>query len=281
MRLAAFLGDRLRGLAEAQVVGGVAQYFLTVQGDGAESGEPLRYRVLHPSSGLVYPVSPSNSAPPEASSFSPGQTVGSVATPVRLDLPDTALPVELTHFSAVLDDGMVVLRWETANEVNNAGFDIEVRMNAAADFERVGFVGGAGTTIEAQSYSFRMRETAPGRYSFRLKQVDYDGAFAYSPVLEVDVEVDAPAEMSAAFPNPSASHVTLEFVLREARPVRLALYDVLGRRVGVAYEGSPGASVPVHVLIDASDLPSGVYVASLETRDGYGLGSPQRILIAR
>jgi hypothetical protein len=75
------------------------------------------------------------------------------------------LPVELTSFEVRLDGDAVQLRWTTASETNNAGFEV------------LHFVEGHGTTTEAQTYGFTAEELSAGRYVFRLRQIDYDGAF--------------------------------------------------------------------------------------------------------
>ena len=104
------------------------------------------------------------------------------------------VPVELTSFTARADYGVVELQWITATETNNQGFEIErARLRSSnyveASWERIGFVEGKGTTTEIQSYSFTDKPE-PGKYKYRLKQIDYDGTFAYSP--EVEAEVKAP-----------------------------------------------------------------------------------------
>ena len=109
--------------------------------------------------------------------------------------PPSMLPVELTSFAATADGGAVVLSWTTASETNNAGFEVEHRSGDAAGtamssvWQRLAFVEGRGTAVEAQTYGFRAEGLAPGTHRFRLKQVDYDGVFEYSPEVEVVVEV--------------------------------------------------------------------------------------------
>src|SRR5690606_32421823 len=103
-----------------------------------------------------------------------------------------ALPVELSSFTATLDGEAVVLRWETASETNNAGFEVEyaaveTRRGASLPWQRLAFVDGAGTTATAQTYAYRAEGLSPGRYAFRLRQVDFDGAFVYGPEVEVTV----------------------------------------------------------------------------------------------
>ncbi|MDX1439027.1 MAG: hypothetical protein R3284_03900, partial [Rubricoccaceae bacterium] len=97
-------------------------------------------------------------------------------------IPDGAIPVELTSFTArLLASGQAELSWATSSETNNAGFEVEHAIERNGAWETVGFVEGHGTTTEAQTYSFTSDVlTQGGIHRFRLKQVDYDGQFEYS-----------------------------------------------------------------------------------------------------
>ncbi len=91
-------------------------------------------------------------------------------------------PVELSSFKAVDKNGMAELSWTTASEINNSHFDVQRSIDGRS-FETIGVVKGMGTTNVAQSYSFAS-EIAEGMSNYyRLKQVDYDGAFELSNVL--------------------------------------------------------------------------------------------------
>jgi len=96
------------------------------------------------------------------------------------------IPVELTSFTASVNERDVILNWTTATELNNQGF--EIQRNSGNDFQVVGFVNGHGTTTETQEYSFTDAVTT-GSYSYRLKQVDFDGTFEYSDVVKVETGV--------------------------------------------------------------------------------------------
>ncbi len=64
----------------------------------------------------------------------------------------TIIPVELTSFTASVNDNDVNLNWVTASELNNSGFQVERK--STGEFEAIGFVPGFGTTSETRSYSF-------------------------------------------------------------------------------------------------------------------------------
>ena len=91
-----------------------------------------------------------------------------------------ALPVELLDFEAKrIDDHKVLLTWITATEKNNTGFEIEMSEDGQ-HFQKVAFVAGAGTSTAIKRYQWMVDHTKSAYY--RLKQIDFDGSFAYSNV---------------------------------------------------------------------------------------------------
>ncbi|MEL7360886.1 MAG: T9SS type A sorting domain-containing protein [Bacteroidota bacterium] len=170
------------------------------------------------------------------------------------------IPVELTSFDAVMDGEAVVLDWKTASETVNAGFEVQMRTGGSLEFRTLDFVEGAGTTTEAQAYSFRVADLQPGTYAFRLKQVDFDGAFEYSQEVEAKVAVQETHLLSEVYPNPFARQATLDLAVREAQAVTVTLYDALGRAVATLHDGWIEAGAALPMKIDATSLANGVYV---------------------
>ncbi len=176
--------------------------------------------------------------------------------------PTIPLPVELTSFTAAADGNAVVLRWRTESETGNAGFGVEIGSNGT--WREAAFVPGRGTTSEAHAYTYRAAGLAPGTYRFRLRQVDLDGAEQRSAVVEATVTPAGGAALSAPWPNPATTAAVVRATLATAGPVRLAVYDLTGRRVAVLHDGAMPAGTHA-VPIDAGGLPGGVYVVRLET----------------
>ena len=178
--------------------------------------------------------------------------------------PCDALPVELVSFSAKsIESGNVELAWQTASEINNAGFEIEYEIGSGL-FERLDFVPGHGTTTDPQSYTYTVSGLDPGRYTFRLKQIDLDGSFEYSSQVEAIVEVSGEFILKAAYPNPFNPSTTVSFAVSERQPVALKLYDTMGRQLSVLFEGTPEANSLQSVRVDGTNLASGTYVVTLE-----------------
>lgn len=178
-----------------------------------------------------------------------------------------SLPVALAGFSAErLGARAVALTWQTHGETDNAGFRVEYARGGEA-WQAAGFVEGQGTTPQHHAYRYVLDQLVPGIYRFRLKQIDVDGTFAYSPVVETVLELPGEYLFEPAFPNPFNPVTHLRFAVAERQPLTLALYDLAGRQVQVLYTGTPVAGALETVRLDASQLPSGTYVVRLTGRD--------------
>lgn len=181
---------------------------------------------------------------------------------------ETALPVELVAFNAQLDGNKVVLQWETASELNNAGFEVQWLSEEATPkseienqkWEALTFVEGYGTTEQPRQYSQRVDGLTPGHHRFRLKQVDYDGTFAYSPEIEVAVEVPGAYHLSAAYPNPFNPQTSFSLSVAQTQDVEVAVYDLQGREVALLHKGRMEAQTARTFRVEAHDLPSGLYL---------------------
>lgn len=172
------------------------------------------------------------------------------------------LPVELVSFEALRDGDTVELRWETASELNNAGFEVEHKTVSTLDdpWEVYGFVEGFGTTEVTQHYTHRISFLSPGKHRFRLKQVDYDGTFEYSPEVEVSIDVPGTFVLSPAYPNPFNPETTFSLSIAQGQEVQVAVYDVVGRQVAVLHRGFIASESSRTFRFDGANLPSGMYL---------------------
>jgi hypothetical protein len=173
------------------------------------------------------------------------------------------VPVELTSFTAAVSENNVVLNWITATETNNQGFEVQ-RQSGEGQFEKIGYVPGFGTTTETKAYSFTDSKIATGNYTYRLRQVDYDGTFEYSP--EVEIEIVAPAEyaLEQNYPNPFNPSTTIKYSIAEDGFVRLSVFNLLGEEVATLVNNTQKAG-RYEVQFNASELSSGVYIYTIET----------------
>jgi len=176
-------------------------------------------------------------------------------------LPAGTIPVELASFTASANKGNVTLDWSTATETNNNGF--EIQRSTTGEFFTIGFVQGNGTTTEMHEYSYVDRNLNAGSYSYRLKQMDYDGSFAYSSVVNVDVTAPVQFELAQNYPNPFNPSTTISFTIPQSSVVTLKVYNTLGQEVKTLINGNMESGVH-SISFDASDLNSGIYFYKLE-----------------
>ena len=172
------------------------------------------------------------------------------------------IPVELLSFSASVAANVVTLNWSTATELNNFGFEIE-RSSDKTNWRTIGFKEGKGTTSEPQQYSYsdKLSDITSSRLYYRLKQVDYNGSFEYSEIVEVEI---APSvfSLSQNYPNPFNPSTTINYQIPELSFVTIKVYDVLGNEVAaLVNEQKPAGKYEVG--FNASELVSGVYFYTL------------------
>ena len=189
------------------------------------------------------------------------------------------VPVELTSFAANVNDNDVTLNWSTATETNNSGFQVE--RNNGSGYEVIGFVAGHGTTTEIQSYSFVDKNIGSGNYSYRLKQIDYNGTYSYSNTVEAEIVVKE-YSLSQNYPNPFNPSTIIRFSLMADSKVSLKIFDVLGQEVATLINGQMSAGSQT-VNFDASHMNSGVYFYRLDADgvDGQKFSSTKKMILTK
>ena len=186
-----------------------------------------------------------------------------------LNLLDVPVPVELTSFVAHYEGLSAKLQWSTATETNNRGFEIQ-RSADGSEFARIGFVEGKGTTIIPQNYSYTDNSILPStNYSYRLKQIDFDGNFSYSNIIELGESHPANFELKQNYPNPFNPSTKITFTLPEKSYVSLDVYNIIGQKVAALINQNLEAGR--HTLdFDANNLTAGIYVYSITATDNNG-----------
>ncbi len=175
------------------------------------------------------------------------------------------LPVELSSFEAHVDGSDVLLQWETISESNNIGFEIEhLKRNHGTlpidNWTTIAFIDGAGSTLETQHYNYVVHDLDLGMHRFRLKQIDLDGASAFSDQIEVRVDLPGTHILSAAYPNPFNPMATFTLIMAEDQSVSVEVFNSIGVRVSMLHDGMLSGNQIHQFTLDGSQLPNGTYI---------------------
>jgi hypothetical protein len=184
------------------------------------------------------------------------------------------IPVELNSFTADVINYYVKLTWITATEKNNSGFEIQRKKSGdrsqEIEWEALGFVPGFGTTTEVHHYSFMDESLQSGNYQYRLKQIDFDGTYEYSNIIEVTVDAPTIFSLEQNYPNPFNPNTKIKFTIpaslnpsKGGTFVTLKVYDILGKAVTTLVNEEQSAGV-YETEFDGTGLPSGVYFYQLK-----------------
>ncbi len=193
-------------------------------------------------------------------------SIGTVATLAQMT---DIVPVEMLTFTASITNSEIRLLWATASELNNRGFEIERSVNSDNNFVTVGFVNGKGNSTEINYYSFTDYPQLSGinEIYYRLKQVDFDGTFNYSDIVNVNYDVPAEFVLDQNYPNPFNPSTSISYFVPEESFVSIKVYDFLGREViTLVNETKPTGSYDIN--FNASNLPSGTYFCTMNAA-GY------------
>jgi len=176
------------------------------------------------------------------------------------------IPVELASFSANVVEGKVKLSWITVTEKNNRGF--EIQKSNGSEFITLNFIEGKGTTTERNSYSFIDDNPGFGVVKYRLKQIDFNGTYSFSNVIEVNITSPMDFDLSQNYPNPFNPTTTIRYTIAKPANVSLVVYNVLGEEILTLVNNQYTEPGVYNVVFDASNLASGTYIYRL-TADNF------------
>lgn len=186
----------------------------------------------------------------------------------KVTLPElTVLPVELTSFTAKSSTNQVNLTWTTATEINNSGFEIQ-KSTDGSEFVSVGFIKGNGTTTEPKAYSFvdNHLNNVTGKLYYRLKQIDYNGAFNYSEIVEVVIDLPLEYSLNQNYPNPFNPSTKIKYSVPEQNLVSIVVYGVTGEEIATLVNEVKEAG-KYEIEFNALQLSSGVYFYRMTSGD--------------
>jgi hypothetical protein len=178
-----------------------------------------------------------------------------------------SLPVELTSFTAKQSVSGVELRWATATEVSNFGFEIErAYLNKQTNqtiWEKIGFISGHGNSNSPNNYSFIDNKPLSGKSQYRLKQIDKDGAFQYTKTVEV-VSVILKYNLAQNYPNPFNPTTVITYSIPASSNVVINVYNVIGELIKTLVNQYQEAGI-YKVNFDAGGLSNGIYFYKIQS----------------
>ena len=181
------------------------------------------------------------------------------------------LPVELTSFTALVQNKSVNLKWLTATEVNNYGFEIERSQTSkvkSKTWEKVGFVQGHGNSNSPKSYTFTdnlalAHNLNLDRLQYRLKQIDFDGSYKYSDIIELQIDPPSEFVLQQNYPNPFNPSTIIKYEIPKSTFVILSIFDLLGREITTLINQVQNAGYH-EITFNAKNLSSGIYIYQIQ-----------------
>lgn len=194
--------------------------------------------------------------------FSTPRTAGSTNYWDYIRFTPQVVPVELTSFTGAYVGNNVELKWSTATELNNRGFEIQRSANGS-QFATVAFVEGYGTTTEAKNYSYTDKNIESRvNYAYRLKQIDFDGTFDFSSVVNVGFTLPLEFVLEQNYPNPFNPSTTIAYSVPVKSEVTLEVYNLIGQKIMTLVQGQVDAGKH-SAQLNASSMSSGMYFFKL------------------
>ena len=174
------------------------------------------------------------------------------------------LPVQLLYFNVYRENNNLVrCEWSTASEINNDYFAIEGSKDGTT-FERIGMMQGAGNSSITLNYVFYDHEPYSGLSYYRLRQVDYNGQYKYSPIRQVYMVYKDTFELITIYPNPSSEYIHYTIASEERGMVTVKVMDVLGREVISTEEVIEGGVTTKK--LNTISLANGSYLLQISTK---------------
>jgi len=198
----------------------------------------------------------------------------------NLDKPMETLPVEMIYFFGSIVGDSVELRWGTATEVNNYGYDVQ-RADTSYNWIAIDFVQGYGNSYSPKDYVYYDSTIIEnGKYFYRLKQIDFDGNFellhdtvkvTVDFITSVSDELNLTLNMQPEtislhqnYPNPFNPSTTISFSVNKNAHITLKIYTLSGEEVTTLWNRRTNIGIH-YVNFNAANLSSGIYLYKLST----------------
>lgn len=212
-----------------------------------------------------------------ATLFTPGGVVNSVVIAnifMKRGNLFEPIPVELISFNWNETEFGIRFNWSTASETNNRGFELQIKETDG--WQSIAFIPGRVNSTQTSDYSYELPSKTTGQV-FRLKQIDFDGSFHFSNELTVNLgNIADDFSVVNTYPNPFNPEVNIQFTLAGKSETLITVYDLLGNKIAVIYEGELNKGIH-YLKWNAGGFSSGVYIIQVQAADRE-TGNPLRTL---
>ncbi len=173
--------------------------------------------------------------------------------------------VRFESFTATQVDNNVLLSWQTSFEKNNLGFNVHQSYKSRnGGWENIAFVKGANSSSTSQYYEYLDKSiTTPGKYFYRLEQIDKHGNCSYSPTVEIEFNSPEKFALHQNYPNPFNPSTTIAYELKNDAHVTIKVYDVLGETVATILQAYKKAG-SYKLKFNAENLHAGIYIYKIK-----------------
>ncbi len=187
--------------------------------------------------------------------------------------PEGLLPVRFGTFTAEKkSEAQALLKWNTLSETNSSHFEIE-RSTNAVNFTYIDKVNAFGFSISPKNYSYTDYKVLSGNNYYRLRQVDKDGKFVYTPTRMVIFNVVTAASIRI-FPNPASSYVMVEWPAGAS--AKKSVINMMDMKGNVVKQWKIPAGMNLQSKLSVQGLPKGTYIIHII---GEKSNSFQKLLI--
>jgi hypothetical protein len=144
----------------------------------------------------------------------------------------TPLPVEMLYLEAqAMDNSYIQVRWGTAVEIDNNGFQVERSIDGQS-WSAIGWVDGNGNTTVTHHYHYNDYNVTAGiRYYYRLKQIDNDGDYEYTGIVSAIINTGITFSVKDFIPNPATHTTTLFITSTGEQSIEVDIYNAIGQKM--------------------------------------------------
>jgi hypothetical protein len=169
------------------------------------------------------------------------------------------LPVELTSFSGLCEEGIINLTWQTASEFNSSHFDVE-KSRDGENWQLLSSISSAGTSNELITYQSKDQNGTDGNNYFRLRQVDIDGAEKlYDPINVSCSEVTT--GYFSSFPNPSGS--SFQVIVNNKDMIGQCVMNIVDASGKVIEQRQIEVKDGINMFVINQELTTGIYFLNI------------------